>query len=140
MTGLLPDASLQLSRQGDWDWCLLEDVRRATTSKRVPESLRPCHRYFQSGYARRDHGGASPLVPFVFESAEAEQTFVDVAARFDHAPFASTHADMLTEQGVLGESWLLPPPQSPGRRSLHDLGSGIWPVQTSPSARAERFL
>ena len=133
---LHPDASFQLRYQGDWDWCLLEYERRATTPKRVPERLRPYRRYFQSGYVRRDHGGAWPLVLFVFESAEAEQTFVEVAARLDHAPFVSTHADVLAEQGVPGEAWRLPPPHPPGRRFLHDLGA----VQTSPTARPERFL
>ena len=140
---LHPDASFQLGYQGDWDWCLLEYERRATSPKRVPERLRPYRRYFQSGYARLDHGGAWPLVLFVFESAEAEETFVEVAAtldQLDHAPFVSSHADVLTRQGVLGESWRLPPPQPPGRRSLHDLDSAIRLVQTSPSARAERFL
>lgn len=137
---LHPDASFQLSHQGDWDWCLLEYERRATTPKRVPERLRPYRRYFRSGYAKLDHGGAWPLVLFVFESADAEQTFVEVAARLDHAPFASTHTDLIAKQGVLGESWRPPPPHPPGRRSLHDLGSAIWPVQTSPSARPERFL
>ena len=142
---LHPDASFQLSDQGDWDWCLLEYERRATTPKRVPERLRPYRRYFRSGYARLDHGGGWPLVLFVFESVEAEETFIEVAAldqfdQLDHAPFVSSHTDVLTLQGVLGESWRLPPPQPPGRRSLHDLGSAIWPVQTSPSARAERFL
>ena len=137
---LHPDASFQLGYQGDWDWCLLEYERRATTPKRVPERLRPYRRYFQSGYARLDHGGAWPLVLFVFESVDAEETFIEVAATLDHAPFVSSHTEVLTQQGVLGESWRLPPPQTPGRRSLHDLGSAIWPVQTSPSARPERFL
>ena len=140
---LHPDASFQLGYQGDWDWCLLEYERRATTPKRVPERLRPNRRYFASGYARLDHGGAWPLVLFVFESAEAEETFVEVAAtldQLDHAPFVSSHTDVLTEQGVLGESWRLPPPQPPGRRSLYEIGSAIRLVQTSPSARPERFL
>ena len=35
---LHPDASFQLSFQGDWDWCLLEYERRATTPKRVPRT------------------------------------------------------------------------------------------------------
>ena len=87
---LHPDASFQLGYQGDWDWCLLEYERRTTTPKRVPERLLPYRRYFRSCYARLDHGGAWPLVLFVFESAEAEETFVEVAASLDtldHAPF-----------------------------------------------------
>ena len=105
---------MQLSRQGDWDWRLLEYERRATTPKRVAERLRPYQRYFESGYARRDHGGACPLVLFVFESAEAEGTFVEVAARLDqldHAPVVSTHTEVLIEQGVLDKSGHLRPPQ-----------------------------
>ena len=80
---------------------------------------------------------------FVFESADAEQTFVEAAAALDtieHASFVSTHTEVLTRQEVLGESWRLPPPQPPRRRFLHDLGSAIWPVQPSPSTRPERFL
>lgn len=45
----------------------------------------------------------APVV-FVFESAEAEETFIEVAATLDHAPFVSTHTEVLTQQGVLGES------------------------------------
>ncbi len=37
---LHPDASFQLSNQGDWDWCLLEYERRAVTPERVPDWLR----------------------------------------------------------------------------------------------------
>ena len=96
----------------------------------------PNSRDFDSRNAGRDHGGARPLVLFVFESAQAGQTFVEVAATLDHTPFVSTHTAVLTEQGVLGESWRLPLPQPPGRQSLHDLGA----VQTSPSTRPERFL
>ena len=73
---------------------------------------------------------------FVLELDEAELTFVDIAATLDHALFVSSHTDFLTKQGVLGESWRLSPPHPLGRRPLHDLG----PVQTSPSARPERFL
>ncbi len=64
---LHPDASFQLGHQGDWDWCLLEYERRAVTPKRVPERLRGYRRYFQSEHPRRDHGGAEPLVLFLFE-------------------------------------------------------------------------
>lgn len=101
------DASFQLGFQGDWDWWLLEYERRATTPKRVSERLRPYRRYSRSGYAT-----------------------------LDHAPFVSTHTDVLARQGVLGESWCLPPPYPPGRQPLHDLRA----VQTSPTARPERFL
>ena len=139
---LHPDASFQLGYQGDWDWCLLEYERRATATERVPERLRPYRRYFRSGYARLDHGGVAPLALFVFESAEAEQTFVEVAAtldqfdQLDHAPFVSTHTEVLRQQGVLGDSWRPPPPQPPGRRPLHQLSTAI----RRPASRPERFL
>ena len=70
----------------------------------MPERQRAYRRCFQSGYARHDHGGGWPLVLFVFKSAEAEQAFVEIAATLDHAPFVSSHTDVLTWQGVLGES------------------------------------
>ncbi|MCY4374560.1 MAG: replication-relaxation family protein, partial [Spirochaetaceae bacterium] len=93
---LHPDASFQLSYQGDWDWCLLEYERRAVTPKRVPERLRGYRRYFQSEYPRRDHGGAKPLVLFLFEPPEAEATFIHAAARLSHAPFVSSNLPTLT--------------------------------------------
>ena len=43
-------------------------------------------RYFQSGYARRDHGGDLPLVLFVFETPGDEDAFMDAASYLDHAP------------------------------------------------------
>ena len=59
------------------------------------ESLKVC--------SERDQRRMAPVV-FVFESAEAEETFIEVAATLDHAPFVSTHTEVLTQQGVLGES------------------------------------
>ena len=56
------------------------------TPKWVPERLLGHRRYFAGGIAKRDHAGLYPLVLFVFESVEAEQTFVEVAATLDHAP------------------------------------------------------
>lgn len=116
---LHPDASFQLSYQGDWDWCLLEYERRAVTPKRVPERLRGYRRYFQSDYAGRDHGGLKPLVLFLFETAEAERTFLDHAAALRHAPLVSSNLPTLTERGVLGHSWRLPHPHSGDGVPLH---------------------
>ena len=109
---LHPDASFQLSYQGDWDWCLLEYERRAVTPKRVPERLRGYRRYFQTDYAWRDHGGVEPLVLFLFETAEAERTFLDHAAALRHAPFVSSNLPTLAKEGVLGPSCRLPTPPS----------------------------
>ena len=116
---LHPDASFQLSCLGDWHHCLPEFERRAVTPKRVPERLRGYLRYPNSGYAQRDHGGLHPLVLFVFETSEAEETFLNVHAKVRHAPFASSHLDALKQHGVLGEAWRLPPPEPPVRWYLH---------------------
>ena len=137
---LHPDASFQLSYQGDWDWCLLEYERRAVTPKRVPERLRGYRRYFQTDYAWRDHGGLEPLVLFLFETAEAERTFLDHAAALRHAPFVSSNLPTLTKEGVLGPSWRLPHPHPAERVPLHAVRTVQRQVPTSPSARAQRFL
>ena len=111
------------------------------------ESLKVCAEGDASSEAGAPDGTteAWPLLLFVFESADAEETFAEVAAlsqldQLDQAPFFSADADVLTEQGVLGESWRRPAPQPPGRRFLHDLGSAIRPVHRSPSARPEHSL
>ena len=137
---LHPDSSFQLSYQGDWDWCLIEYERRAVTPKRVPERLRGYRRYFQSDYVKRDHGGAEPLVLFLFETAEAEGTFLDTAARLRHAPFVSSNLTTLTEQGLLGESWRLPPPCPAQRVPLHAVRTGRGHVPKCNCTRPERFL
>ena len=137
---LHPDASFQLSYQGDWDWCLLEYERRAVTPKRVPERLRGYWRYFQTDYAWRDHGRLDPLVLFLFETADAERTFLDHAAVLRHAPFVSSNLPTLAKEGVLGPSWRLPPPHPAGRVELHAVRTVQRLVPTSPSTRAQRFL
>ncbi len=137
---LHPDASFQLGYQSDWDWCLVEYERRAVTPKRVPERLRGYRRYFQTEYAWRDHGGPEPLVLFLFESVEAEETLLDHAADLRHAPFVSSNLPTLTEEGVLGPSWRLPPPHPVDRVPLHAVRTVQRHVQPSPSARPERFL
>ena len=111
---LHPDASFQLGDQGDWDWCLLEYERRAVTPKRVPERLRGYRRYFMSDYVKRDHGGSEPVVLFLFETAEAEETFVHTAAQLRHAPYVSSNLPTLTERGDAGP--VLAPAASPPRR------------------------
>ena len=137
---LHPDASFQLGDQGDWDWCLLEYERRAMTPKRVPERLRGYRRYFASDYHSRDHGGAIPLVLFLFETAEAEETFVHTAAQLRHAPFVSSNLPTLTERGMLGSSWHLPPPHPADRAHLHAVRSVHGHVQQCNPIRPERFL
>ena len=137
---LHPDASFQLGYQGDWDWCLLEYERRAVTPKRVPERLRGYWRYFLSDYVSRDHGGAEPLVLFLFETAEAEQTFVDHAATLRHAPFASSNLPTLAERGVLGPSWRLPPPHPADRVRLHAVRTALDTAISRPTVRSEHFL
>ncbi len=137
---LHPDASFQLGYQGDWDWCLVEIERRAVTPKRVPERLRGYRRYFASDYVRRDHGGAEPLVLFLFETAEAERIFLHTAATLRHPPFVSSNLRTVTEEGVLGQTWRLPPPHPAARVPLHAVGTVQRQVPTSPSTRAQRFL
>ena len=137
---LHPDASFQLGYQGDWDWCLVEIERRAVTPKRVPERLRGYRRYFASDYVRRDHGGAEPLVLFLFETAEAERIFLHTSATLRHPPFVSSNLRTLTEEGVLGQTWRLPPPHPAARVPLHAVGTVQRQVPTSPSTRAQRFL
>ena len=143
---LHPDASFQLSYQGDWHWCLLEYERRAVTPKRVPDRLRGYRRYFQSEHPRRDHGGAEPLVLFLFETVEAEATFLHTAARLSHAPFVSSNLPTLTEDGVLGPSWRLPRPHPAERvplhaaRVVHAVRTGCGQVPECNCTRPERFL
>ena len=102
---LMPDASFQLSLKGDWRTFLLEFERRATTLKRVTERLRSYIRYFESGYARRDHGGCWPRVLFVFESDASESNFMLATRRVSNAPFYSSTTAVLAKQGVLGKAW-----------------------------------
>ena len=59
---LLPDVSFQLVHLGDFEWCLFEYERRATTPRRLPTRLRRYERYLRSPYAADDHGGLPPVV------------------------------------------------------------------------------
>ncbi len=113
-----PDATFELAYQGHWCPYFLEFERRATTPRRVPARLESYRRYFQSGWATRDHDGQLPRVLFVFESPADEAAFLRVAAQVERPPFLSSNRAVLAERGVLGNSWRLPPPHSPDRGPL----------------------
>ena len=113
-----PDASFTLEHKGRWRPFLLEFERRATTPKRIPKRLKSYRRYFDSGWAERDHGGRPPHVLFVFESAGSETAFLDVADEVDDVPIVTSNTDILAEHGILGDAWMLPPPHSLDRRPL----------------------
>ena len=113
-----PDASFTLEYKGRWRPLLLEFERRATTPKRIPKRLRSYRRYFRSGWAKRDHKGQLPHVLFVFESHDSETAFLDIADGVDGVPIVTSNAEALAQHGVLGDSWILPPPYSLHRRPL----------------------
>ena len=119
-----PDASFGLAYRSQWRPYFLEFERRATTPRRVPARLESYRRYFQSGWAARDHDGQLPRVLFVFESPAEEAAFRRVAARVERAPFCSSNLAVLAERGVLGNAWRRPPPHRPDRRPLWALDSG----------------
>ena len=116
-----PDASFLLEYRGECRPYFLEFERRATTPRRIPARLESYRRYFQSGWANRDHDGKLPLVLFVFESPDDEDAFLRVAAEVERAPFFSSNVTTLTEHGILGNSWRLPPPHPPDRALLRAL-------------------
>ena len=70
-----PDISFTLDLPEGYRHCFMEYERRATTPRRVRAQLENYRRYFQSGYALRDHGGELPLVLFVFETPGDEDAF-----------------------------------------------------------------
>jgi len=119
-----PDASFTLEYKGKWLPFLLEFERRATTPKRVFQRLASYRRYFRSGWAQRDHGGRTPGVLFVFETPESETAFLDVADGMEGLDVITANAEALTEHGILGEAWILPPPHSLDRAPL----AGLYPV------------
>ncbi len=116
-----PDASFTLEYQGRCRPFLLEFERRATTPKRARSRLKSYQRYFLSGWAERDHEGRLPRVVFVFESPSSEDAFLDVADTVKGAPIITSNAETLAEHGILGDSWILPPPHSLDRRPLSAL-------------------
>ena len=109
---ILPDASFTLEYKGPWRPYLLEFERRATTPKRILARLESYRRYFQSGWAERDHGGFLPRVLFVFETPGNEEAFLDSAARVRSVPFLTSNVETLAKCGVLGHSWRESPPAS----------------------------
>ena len=116
-----PDASFTLEYKGRWRPYLLEFERRATTPKRARSRLKSYQRYFQSGWAERDHEGRLPRVLFVFESPGSEHAFLDIADTVKGVPIITSNAETLAEHGILGESWILPLPHSLDRRPLSAL-------------------
>ena len=127
-----PDASFTLDLRDGYRYCLLEFERRAITPKRIRARLENYRRYFQSGWPERDHGGQLPLVLFVFQTPDAEDAFLGVAARFNRIPLCSSNLALLTERGVLGDAWRLPPPHPANRLRLHRLDK----VQLCPPSRS----
>ncbi|MDE2842341.1 MAG: hypothetical protein OXN21_03050, partial [Chloroflexota bacterium] len=116
-----PDVSFVLDLPGGYRHCFLEYERRATTPRRVRARLENYRRYFQSGYARRDHGGDLPLVLFVFENEDDEDAFMDAASYVDHAPFASSNLETIAQRGILADTWLPPAPEPWERLPLRRL-------------------
>ncbi len=116
-----PDVSFTLDLPQGYRHCFLEYERRATTPRRVRARLENYRRYFRSGYARRDHGGALPLVLFVFETEDDEDAFMDAASYVDHAPFASSNLETITQRGILADTWLPPAPEPWERLQLQRL-------------------
>ena len=116
-----PDISFILDLPGGYRHCFMEYERRATTPRRVRARLENYRRYFRSGYARRDHGGALPLVLFVFETPDDEDTFMDAASYVEHAPFASSNLETVARHGILADTWLPPAPEPWERLQLQRL-------------------
>ena len=116
-----PDASFTLEYKGRWRPYLLEFERRATTPKRARSRLKSYHRYFDSGWAERDHEGRLPRVLFIFESPDSENAFLDVADTVNGVPIITSNTEILSKRGILGDSWILPPPHSLDRRPLSAL-------------------
>ena len=116
-----PDASFTMEHEGRRRPYLLEFERRATTPKRARARLKSYQRYFLSEWAERDHGGHLPRVLFVFESRDSENAFLDVADTEDGVPIITSNTKTLADRGILGDSWILPPPHSLDRRPLSAL-------------------
>ena len=95
---ILPDASFTLEYRGRWRPYLLEFERRATTPRRVAARLESYHRYFQSGWAERDHSGILPRVLFVFETPSNEDAFLYAADRLDGPPIITSNVATISFQ------------------------------------------
>ena len=116
-----PDLSFTLDLPERYRHCFMEYERRATTPRRVRARLENYCRYFQSGYARQDHGGELPLVLFLFETPDDEDAFMDAASYVDHAPFASSNLETIAQHGILADTWLPPAPEPWERLQLQRL-------------------
>ena len=116
-----PDASFSLEYKGRCRPFLLEFERRATTPKRARARLKSYRRYFDSGWAKRNHEGRLPNVLFVFESHDSENAFLDIADTVKGVPIITSNAEALAKRGILGDAWILPPPHSLDRRPLSEL-------------------
>ena len=130
-----PDATFWLSHRGDWRPYFLEYERRTVTARRFRDRLKNCPRYLASGWADLDHAGQLPLVLFVFETHDAEASFLR-AAGAHRLPICTSNLKMINDLGVLREVWRWPPPNAPDRLPLHRLGEGYKNV---PS-RSRHFL
>ena len=58
---------------------------------------------------------------FVFESTDSEKAFLDVADTVEGVPIITSNTKTLAKRGILGNSWILPPPHSLDRRPLSAL-------------------
>ena len=130
-----PDATFWMAYRGDWRPYFLEFERRAVTPRRVRARLKNYPRYFASGWADLDHAGRLPLVLFVFETHDAEESFLR-AAGAHRLPICTSNLEIIDDLGVLREVWRWPPPNAPDRLPLHRLGEGYKNV---PS-RSRHFL
>ena len=128
-------SSIGYRYQGDWRLYFLEFERRAVTPRRVRARLKNHPRSFASGWAGLDHAGQLPLALFVFETHDAEDTFL-LAAGAHRLPICTSNLELITGLGALREVWRWPPPNAPGRLPLHRLGDGYKVV---PS-RSRHFL
>ena len=114
-----PDVSFTLDLAEESRACFLEFERRATTPKRVRSRLQNYRRYFESGWAQRNHGGRPPLVLFVFASREDEHAFIEASSRVSHAPFGCSNLETIALRGILGDTWRWPALNHTERLPLH---------------------
>ncbi len=113
-----PDAAFLLGYWGQWRDCLLEFERRATTPKRVRARLTNYQRYFQSGWADRDHGGDLPLVLFVLDNQIRERLSAHCRHSRPTSPSHFQQRETLTQRGVLGDVWCTPASELQNRVAL----------------------
>ena len=73
---------------------------------------------------------------FVFETPDAESAFLDVADATEGLDVIAANAETLAEHGVLGDSWILPPPHSLDRQPL----AALYRLPKVQSSCPEDFL